>query len=70
MHSLHSCFFLTAGGAKLFNVPQLFDNIDPARCRIVECFSTHSTISAQTGVKVSYLPHVFDNFGRHAEQLF
>ena len=46
MHSLHSCFFLTAGGAKLFNVPQLFDNIDPARCRIVECFSTFDNLGS------------------------
>ncbi|MFZ2453111.1 MAG: hypothetical protein WAW76_01620, partial [Trichococcus flocculiformis] len=29
--------------------------------------SRHSTISVQSGVKLSNLPHLFDIFGHHAE---
>ncbi len=42
MHSRF--FFLTAGGAKLLNVPQIFDNFGPARCRIVESLTTFDNL--------------------------
>lgn len=47
MHSIvYSRFFLTAVGAELLNVPQLFDNSGPASCQIVECFSLFDNIGS------------------------
>lgn len=38
MHHAFSLFLTT--GAKLLNVPQVFDNFNPKRCQIVGSFST------------------------------
>ena len=64
MHHAFSLFLTT--GAKLLNVPQVFDNFNPKIRQIVESFST---ISAQTGTKLSNLPHLSDKFSTASPRL-
>jgi hypothetical protein len=41
--------FLTASGAKLLNVPQLFENFGPTGCQIVGSFSTFEDLGSNWG---------------------
>ena len=66
MHHAFSLFLTT--GAKLLNVPQVFDNFNPKIRQIVESFSTFDYL-AQTGTKLSNLLHLSDKFSTASPRL-